>query len=304
MTQGICRNAACPTAAHAVPVDRYPGPGEYCPDCGEQLEPLAPDRDGEPEKSAKAVGTISPLPTPKAFGGLTALEALQQFEAPKTPPPAPRRSRKKAMFIASGAVAVAAIGGLVAFHPAAVGHPSGDALHVCHSSITQRFATDIVAAYRTKSVDGGPRVEQMREGACDVRFSTVAAAEAQSSGVVGRDAVVAVVNPENPLSGLTPNQLRQILSGDVTDWSQIGTGSGPIDVVIPDENTDEDKVLSKQILAGAKLAHTVRRVGSSADVVALVSGTQGRKMVGIASFSGAVPAKVVGGGCEPPPRAR
>ena len=41
MTAGLCRNEACSLAAEANPVERYPGPGEYCPQCGERLEPLS-----------------------------------------------------------------------------------------------------------------------------------------------------------------------------------------------------------------------------------------------------------------------
>jgi hypothetical protein len=293
MTQGICRNAGCSNAANATPVDRYPGPGEYCPECGELLEEL-------PAPLARPQA-----PSPKPFGGLTALEALQQFDTPSAPPPRVERprARLKPVLFASAGVGVAAVGALFAFHPPAIGHPSGDALHVCRSSISQRFANDVVAAYRAKSSDGSPHVELQRDGGCDVRFSIVSTDAAAASSVVGRDAIVVVVNPENRLAQLTPNQLRAILTGDVTNWSQLGAGSGPIDVVLPDENSDEDAVVAKQILQGAKPARTVRRIGSSADVVALVSGTKGRNAIGVAAFSGAGPAKVVRLGAEPPPSA-
>ena len=58
MTTGICRNVACENARSATPVELYPGPGEYCPQCGERLEPLV----------------AAP------FGGLSALEALAKFD--------------------------------------------------------------------------------------------------------------------------------------------------------------------------------------------------------------------------------
>lgn len=37
---GACHNPACRQAAPAEPVELYPGPGEYCPECGERLAPL------------------------------------------------------------------------------------------------------------------------------------------------------------------------------------------------------------------------------------------------------------------------
>jgi hypothetical protein len=287
MTQGICRNAACPNGASGTPIERYPGPGEYCSECGEPLEAVP-----EPER---------PEARAKPFGGLTALEALQQLEPPQVQAaPRPRKRGKPLVFV-SAALTVAVIGGaLVAFHPAAVGHPSGDALHVCRSSISERLADDVVAAYRAKTGEGAPQIAFTRDDACDVRFAVVAGGDAAGSTVVGRDAVVVVVNPLNPLVQLTPNQVRQILTGEVTDWSQVGRGSGPITAVVPDESTDEASVLQKQILAGAKLARGVQPVASTAEVVALVSGPHGRNAIGVAAFSGAVPAKVVRLGASPP----
>ncbi len=277
MTQGICRSAGCPNAANATPIERYPGPGEYCPQCGEKLEPLAPSR----------------APTEKRFHGLTPLEALQQVEAATPPVEAPpRRSRAKVFAFGAMAVALTAGGALVAIHPAAIGRPGDDGLHVCRSSINQRFASDVVAAYRVKSA-GVPRVELTRDGECDVRFSVVSGPEANGSAVIGRDAIVVVVNPQNPLARLTIGELRQILTGEVTTWSQLGAGSGPIGAVVPDESSDEWSVVEKRVLNGTPLTHDVRRVPSTADVVALVSGVQGRSLIGIAAFSGAVPAKVV-----------
>jgi O-antigen ligase len=37
---GVCRKTACQNGAIAAPVELYPGPGEYCPECGERLDPL------------------------------------------------------------------------------------------------------------------------------------------------------------------------------------------------------------------------------------------------------------------------
>src|SRR5260370_10682580 len=103
MTQGICRNPTCPAAANAKPVERYPGPGEYCPECGELLEPVAPPQENAalPPRENAAVPSRenaavppreNPAPPPREnpappsnnalpFGGLTALQALQQFQA-------------------------------------------------------------------------------------------------------------------------------------------------------------------------------------------------------------------------------
>lgn len=278
MTQGICRNATCPSAANASLVERYPGPGEYCPDCGEPLAEVEP------------------------FGDLSPLQALERLETARLRPlPARRRWRVKLYLLTSVAFALVAMGALVAYHSALTGRTNGDALHVCRSSLSQRLASHVVAAYRTASGVSTRRVDFTPEGACDVRFAVVWGSDANSSAVVGRDAIVVVVNPQNPLTRLTTQQLHQVLTGEIGDWSQLGSGSGTISAIVPDDGTDEAAVLAKQILNGAPLARNVRRAASTADVVAAVSGTRGRTLIGVAAFSGAVPAKVValGSGATP-----
>jgi hypothetical protein len=38
---GVCTNATCARAISGEPIERYPGPGQFCPDCGEELRPQA-----------------------------------------------------------------------------------------------------------------------------------------------------------------------------------------------------------------------------------------------------------------------
>jgi phosphate transport system substrate-binding protein len=45
---------------------------------------------------------------------------------------------------------------------------------------------------------------------------------------IGREAFVFMVNEKNSVTDLSLEQIRQIYSGEVTDWSQIGKGSGEI----------------------------------------------------------------------------
>lgn len=45
---------------------------------------------------------------------------------------------------------------------------------------------------------------------------------------IGRDALVFLVNRENPVDNLTQSQLQAVYTGEITDWSQIGGDPGPI----------------------------------------------------------------------------
>lgn len=59
-------------------------------------------------------------------------------------------------------------------------------------------------------------------------------AEAQSNGVdpiehiIARDAIAVIVNPENPISELTLQQISDIYSGKINNWSEIGGEDWPI----------------------------------------------------------------------------
>ncbi len=59
-------------------------------------------------------------------------------------------------------------------------------------------------------------------------------AEAKKNGVdpvehiIARDAIAVIVNPENPVSQLTLQQISDIYSGKINNWSQVGGDNRPI----------------------------------------------------------------------------
>ncbi|HNO83162.1 MAG TPA: phosphate ABC transporter substrate-binding protein [Anaerolineales bacterium] len=59
-------------------------------------------------------------------------------------------------------------------------------------------------------------------------------AEAQAKGVtpvehiIARDAIAVIVNPENPVNELTLQQISDIYSGKITNWSEVGGDDRPI----------------------------------------------------------------------------
>src|SRR5213082_1484268 len=48
--------------------------------------------------------------------------------------------------------------------------------------------------------------------------------------IVAYDGIAVIVNANNPIKGLTKKQVEQIFTGEVTDWSAIGGGSGKISI--------------------------------------------------------------------------
>jgi phosphate transport system substrate-binding protein len=55
--------------------------------------------------------------------------------------------------------------------------------------------------------------------------------------IVAKDAVAAMVNPANPVDGLTVQQLSDIYSGKITNWGDVGGNKAPIAVVSRDSSS-------------------------------------------------------------------
>lgn len=279
---GICRNAMCANAKTAVLLERYEGPGEYCPECGDLLEPVE-----SPAHAAPAA----------PFGGLTASEALKQFEvqtAPVvSPAPAPQ-GRSRRLVFGSIAIAAAALVAIVEFHAKAVGHPAaGDAVRVCRSSMTERFAGDVIRAYSEKSGTPTSRFEltRFKPAACDVRFAV--SSDAGSAQAVGETAVVAVVNPENSVTHLSEAAIRGIFAGEITDWSAVGGTPGRIVAMLPAEGSDEAALLAGGLLRGVRIGASIVRLPTSAAVVRAVVRADKPGALALVAFGEAVPAKVL-----------
>lgn len=284
MNTGICRNAACENARNAKPVELYAGPGEYCPGCGEALEPVAP--------GAATPESIAPAP----FGGLSALEALSRFDVGEssleTPVPLRGQRSGKRVALIAASVAVAVVAAAAVLRPTAAQRTTvANATHVCRSSMTERLAADVVYAYAEKT--GVPRThfDLTQSGPCDVRFT--AKRTAKATGVLGYDGIVVVVNPQNPLTRMTQDDVRLIFSGAITDWSEFGEAPGRIVPIMPAAGSDEADALTRTLLAHSAIATGVRRAASSEAVVRAVVSPGNRSAIGLVAFSAAVPAKVI-----------
>jgi len=82
-----------------------------------------------------------------------------------------------------------------------------------------------IAALINKTVDLANASRQIKEEEVD---------EAQANGVepvehiIARDAIAVIVNPENPVNELTLQQISDIYSGKLTNWSEVGGEDRPI----------------------------------------------------------------------------
>jgi hypothetical protein len=263
---GLCMNEQCAGAARVEPIERYPGPGAYCPDCGQLLVP--------------ASGAETP---PSSSSSLTL---------------APRRDKRR-IVIAAGAIVIIFIA-LVGF--AVIGTRSVGALsvRVCTSTMTDRVADEIVRAYSARGTwPFHYDVTRPGDRACDVRFFV--SSNGNDGELLARDGVVAVVNPQNTTAQLDISQLRDILAGRIVNWSQLGARPGAIAAAVPEDSSDEAHLLARRVMLGAPLGSNIVRNLTAAQIVGRVSSPSGRGWIGLVPFSAALPAKVLALGKAPPP---
>ena len=97
--------------------------------------------------------------------------------------------------------------------------------------------------------------------------------ERNRSRVLALDALVPVVAPGNPLSAISLPDLARVLSGDITNWSQLGGEDALIDVYVPAEGTGLAQSIADRVLAPARadLRTGVNRLADNRTLVSRVA---------------------------------
>lgn len=96
---------------------------------------------------------------------------------------------------------------------------------------------------------------------------------AEQEFVIALDGLAVVVHRDNPVRRLTMAQLRDVLSGRITDWSQLGGIAGPIGVYTPAPG-GELEFLHDLVMEGAELTAS-RRSFPVGRISAAVAGERG-----------------------------
>ena len=70
---------------------------------------------------------------------------------------------------------------------------------------------------------------------------------------IATDALVFVVNADNPVDNLTTEQVRKIYSGEITNWSEVGGKDAPIEAFQRNENAGSQALLLKLVMKDTPL---------------------------------------------------
>ncbi|OUS04336.1 hypothetical protein A9Q96_15420 [Rhodobacterales bacterium 52_120_T64] len=131
----------------------------------------------------------------------------------------------------------------------------------------------------------------------DAGFGNISSVEQHF--VLAMDGLVILVSPDNPVNSLTIEQVGNVFSGKITNWSEVGGPDAAISVYLQSESTSDSEFFRSEVLAqtGGDLTRSASVVynngGISEKVVGDVFG------IGFSSFANKGAAKMVSleGGC-------
>ena len=104
-------------------------------------------------------------------------------------------------------------------------------------ALSEQFMTDNSGVSVTYDATGsGAGIEAASNGSADIGLSSRALKDEEMvSGLVGTtvalDGIAVIVNPANKVADLTVEQIAQIFTGEITDWSQLGGEAGTISCI-------------------------------------------------------------------------
>ena len=146
----------------------------------------------------------------------------------------------------------------------------------------------------------GSGIQAVQEGRCDIGLSSRALKDEETaSGLTGTvlayDGIAVIVNPENPVSDLTTEQIAAIYTGEIKNWSEVGGADAEI-VLIGREAGSGTRSGFEEIVEVKDLCQYRQELSSTGDVITTVSQNPGAiGYASLASVKNTVKAVKVGG---------
>lgn len=113
--------------------------------------------------------------------------------------------------------------------------------------------------------------------------------------IIAMDGLAVIVHPANPVAGLTVEQVRDIYTGKIRNWKELGGADAEIVVVSRDTNSGTYEAFEELVMNSEKIAGTAEYVGSNGAVRQRVMTTQAAVgYAGLAFLEGVKPLKING----------
>lgn len=145
---------------------------------------------------------------------------------------------------------------------------------------------DIKVTYNPTGSGSG--IQAVAEGRCDIGLASRNLKEEEAADLTGTvvaiDGIGIIVNPANPVSDLTLEQIGMIYSGEITNWNEVGGDDAPI-VCIGREAASGTRDGFEEVTGTKDKCKYSQELTSTGDVVQTVSGNP--NAVGYASVASA-----------------
>ena len=151
----------------------------------------------------------------------------------------------------------------------------------------EQFLADTGVTVSYNPTGSGAGIEAVTNGTCDIGLASRALKdEEKSSGltetIVALDGIAVIVNAENTVTDLTIDQIAQIYTGEIEDWSEVGGTAGPIARIIRESGSGTRDGF-ESITGTEDLCKSDQELSSTGAVIEAVRSTPGA--IGYASLS-------------------
>lgn len=179
---------------------------------------------------------------------------------------------------------------------------SGSKVTIVGSTSVQPVAEQLATAYMKEhpnvkiTVQGGGTavgIKSAQDGTANIGTASKAISANDSQGLtqytLGQDGVVAIVSPNNNITGLTKDQLKGIFAGNITNWNQVGGPDAKINVIVREDGSGtrdafQDIVLGK-LANGTKVAFVSSAIVQSSTQAVQQAVSQDPNAIGFCSFA-------------------
>jgi phosphate transport system substrate-binding protein len=142
-------------------------------------------------------------------------------------------------------------------------------LEIAGSTSMQPLLDELADAYSTRydyvSIDIKARgtrlgLDALREASADMAMVSRELRAEEKEGVEGvvvaYDAIAVLVNDQNPVEGLTLDQLRGLFSGDIVAWSEVGGDEVDVQVLSREDGSGTREAFEELVMQGGRVTLT------------------------------------------------
>ena len=113
-------------------------------------------------------------------------------------------------------------------------------------------------AWRNLSLYGGNQGDATKliiayEAPDSVKEEMAAEGDPLDQKAIGRDALVFIVNDDNPMQSLSQQQIKDIYAGKITNWKEVGGADSPIVAFQRGEDSGSQTLFQKLLIQGGEL---------------------------------------------------